>query len=471
MTVNLEDLAKDLKNIVGEEHAFSNLVERTTYAEAIMPFDVEEADLPDIVVHPANTQEISKVLQYANKHEIPVTIFGSGTSNMLGSKPKHRGITLSTERLNFIQIDEDSQWFECGVGAKTGDVIRELGKLGYFLPIQTQIGSSIGGAVSINTTGHLTDNIFGRPVNNVLGLEIVLPTGEIIQTGSKSLRRAVGWDLTRIFVGAEGVLGVITKVRMVLRPMPEIVDVVGFFKTAEQIGHAMALMYKKKVPLPLDGEFTAEKGCEWGFKKYGVDAPKGAAMFIARCMGRTAEEASKNARELVELLTSAGAIESYVLDDNEIREKLWAVREKGISRGRDLGLSGFVPIEVNPPLPRLSEAMTELKHISEGRKDLIGETESFLYGHVGADSLHCVFWWPHDWSNEKAKQLVMELWDLENKLQLKYEGVAGDWGQIPYRLPFYRERYGETSYEIIKKMKQLFDPNNILNRGNVEGEI
>ncbi|TET91690.1 MAG: FAD-binding oxidoreductase [Desulfobacteraceae bacterium] len=470
MNLNSEQLAQGLQTIVGEDHVHTDLFERINYADTSLPYDVEQGDLPDCVVQPANAQEISEVLRYANEHEIPVTTYGSGTSLIFGTKPKHRGITLSTERLISLEIDEDHQWFECGAGIKTGQVIKELGKLGYFLPIQTQIGSSIGGAVSINTLGHLTDNIFGRPVNNVLALEVVLPTGEIIETGSKCLRRAAGWDLARIFVGSEGILGVITKVRMVLIPMPETVDAVGFFKTVEEIGHVVGLMYKKKLPLPMDGEFVGEKACKVGYEALELDFPEG-AIAITRSMGRTKEEAKENAQEIVKLFKSAGATESFILEDPEIAEKVWRVRENAMRWGQEKGLKGYLAIEVNPALPRLAEAMTELTHITEGRNDLIGQTEAYLYGHVGSDSLHCLFAFPYSWSTEKMKQVVDEIWNLEKELQLKYDGVGGDWGWLPHRVPFFREKYGETSYELIKKMKQLFDPNNILNRGNVEGEV
>jgi len=470
MNVSGEQLYHDLKNIVGEDYVIDSLIERINYADTALPYDLEKGDLPDIVVHPANSREISEVLKYANKGKIPVTTYGSGTSLIFGTRPKHQGIMLSTERLNFLEINEDYQWLECGAGVKTGHLIKELGKLGYFLPIQTQAGSSVGGAVSVNTLGHLADNVFGRPVNNILALEVVLPTGEIIQTGSKCLRRSAGWDLARIFIGAEGVLGVITKIRMVLYPAPETVDAVAFFKTTEEIGHAIGLIYKQKLPLPMDGEFVGEKACKVGCDAYGLDFPEG-AMAITRSMGRTKEEAERDANELVELFKSAGATESFILEEDEIREKVWAVRENAMRWGEEKGLKGFLAIEVNPPLPRLSEAITELNHITEGRKDLIGQTEAYLYGHVGSDSLHCLFAFPYSWPTEKMKQVVNEIWDLERELQLKYDGVGGDWGWLPYRVPLYREKYGETNYEIIKKMKQLFDPNNILNRGNVEGEV
>jgi glycolate oxidase len=470
MRVNAERLAQDLKGIVGEDHVHTDLFERINYADTSLPYDVEEGDLPDCVVQPADPQEISEVLRYANEHKIPVTTYGSGTSLIFGTKPKHHGITLSTERLTSLEINEEHQWLECGAGIKTGQVIKELGKLGYFLPIQTQIGSSIGGAVSINTLGHLTDNMFGRPVNHVLGLEVVLPTGEIIETGSKCLRRAAGWDLARIFVGAEGILGIITKVRMVLIPMPETSDAVGFFNSVEEIGHAVGMMYREKFPLPMDGEFVGEKACKVGYEAKGLDFPEG-ALAITRSIGRTKEDASRNAQEMVRLFKRAGATEAFVLDDPEMAEKVWGVRENAMRWGQEKGLKGYLAIEVNPTLPRLAEAMTELTHITEGRHDLIGETEAYLYGHVGSDSLHCLFAFPYSWDTVKMKRVVDEIWNLEKELMLKYDGVGGDWGWLPHRVPFFREKYGETAYEVIKKLKQLFDPNNILNRGNVEGEV
>jgi glycolate oxidase len=470
MVMNSGQLLQDLTKIVGEDFVQENIFERMTYADTSMPYDVKQEEIPDVVVHPANTKEVSEVLKYANENDVPVVTYGSGTSLIWSTKPKHKGIVLSTERLNWFNINEDYQWFECGGGLKTGVAIKELGKKGYFFQIQTQAGSSVGGAVSINTVGHLTDNIFGRPVHNVLGLEVVLPTGEIIETGSECLRRSAGWDLSRIFIGAEGILGIITKVRMILVPMPETIDVAGFFKQTEDIGRAMALMYKNKTPLPMDGELVSEKCCKIGYEAYGLDFPEG-ALAIARTMGKSKEEAQRNAEEMITLFKSVGAIDSFILEDPEIKAKVWGVRENAMRWGQEKGLKGYVAIEVNPVLPMLPEAITELNNITEGRTDLIGETEAYLYGHVGSDSLHCLFAFPYEWGIEKAKQLTIEIWALEKDLQLKYGGVGGDWGWLPYRVPLYKEKYGEVSYGIIQKMKKLFDPNNILNRGNLEGEV
>lgn len=225
---------------------------------------------------------------------------------------------------------------------------------------------------------------------------------------------------------------------MTLYPKPEVVDLVGFFKTTEEIGNAMGLMYKKKIPLPMDGELVGEKACKIGYEAYGLDFPEG-AMAVCSSMGRTKEEALKNAKAIVELFKSAGAIDSYVIENQEIREKVWGVRENAYRWGQEKGLKGFIAIEVNPPLPRLAEAIKELNHIAEDRKGLISDVGTYLYGHIGSDSLHLLFAWPYDWSAEKVKQLIKEVWEYEKELNIKYDGIGGDWGQLPYRVPFYRE--------------------------------
>jgi glycolate oxidase len=139
--------------------------------------------------------------------------------------------------------------------------------------------------------------------------------------------------------------------------------------------------------------------------------------------------------------------------------------------GKEKNKKGGKAIEVNPVLPRLSEAITDLLHITENRTDIIAESEAYLYGHVGSGSLHCYLTYPPGWSIEKMKNFVAAIWNLEKELQLKYGGVGGDWGWFPHRLSLYRETYGDESYEVIKKIKKLFDPNDILNRGNLEGEV
>src|SRR4030042_1158431 len=173
MSGSLEQLTQSLAGIVGRDHVNTDLFERINYADTSLPYDVQEGDLPDVVIHPGNTGEVAEVLKYANQQKIPVTTYGSGTSLIFGTKPKYRGITLSTRRLDSLQIEEDYQWFESGAGVTIARVNTELEKLGYCLPINvgSRMQATIGGAVSVNTVGHLMDYIYGKPVSNVLGVE------------------------------------------------------------------------------------------------------------------------------------------------------------------------------------------------------------------------------------------------------------------------------------------------------------
>jgi glycolate oxidase len=467
----LKRLSGDLEGIVGKDHVRTDIYTRASYASGALPYDLVKEDLPDVVVQPRDADEVSRVVRYANKNRIPVAVHGSGTSLIDSTRPKCQGIALSTRRLDSMEISEDYMWFECGAGHTIKDAMEELAKVGYFLPINTgsKIVATVGGAVAVNTIGHLTDNIYGKPINNVLGLEVVLPEGEIINTGTKSLRKPAGLDLTRFFVGSEGLFGIITKIRMVLIAKPQTLDIVAFFQKSEDVGYAVSSLYRSGLPLPLDGEFVGEKGARLGCNAKGLDFPEG-AMLIARVVGRTSDEASNNAVELCEFLNAQGAIESYTLENDKTREEVWSIRENVMAFGAELGLRGILLIEVNPALPYLADAIADLRQIPE-EYGLLKEGELYLYGHLGACSLHAQFAFPYDWPNQKMKMAIREAWEFEEELNIKYEGCGGEWGQSAYRIPFVRKRWGEAGYAMLRRLKEAFDPNNILNPGNLEGDV
>ena len=152
-------------------------------------------------------------MAYLNKRKIPVYLHGSGTSLGGHSRPKMKGVVLATNRLSWIDINEDYMFVECGGGTICADLMKALDQKGYFFPMNpgSQIVATMGGLIANNTIGHMIDVHYGRPSHRVLGLEVVLPTGEIIETGTKSLRRPAGIDLTRFFASSEGLFGIITK--------------------------------------------------------------------------------------------------------------------------------------------------------------------------------------------------------------------------------------------------------------------
>lgn len=247
-----KDTIAKLISIVGKENASDNIYERISYGQDASSLDLEAEKIPIAVVKPKSAQEVSEILKYANKQKIPIYIQGSGTAFKGSPRPKRPGsILLSTQELSSFEMHEDDLYFEVGAGANQVEIERKLLGRGYFLPmnIGAKYSATMGGAVAVNTIGHMVDICLGKIIDFVMGVEVVLPNGEIIETGTKSIRRPAGLDYTRFFVGAEGLFGIITKVRMRLLPDFKKAHVVGFFPELADIGHAIMRIYKENYPL------------------------------------------------------------------------------------------------------------------------------------------------------------------------------------------------------------------------------
>lgn len=466
---NTELIFQELISIVGRKYVRKDLYERISYASDPMPYDIRDNNIPDFVVKPGNTEEVSLILKYANEKKIPVVIHGSGTALHGNTRPKRKGILLNTSRLNQFEIDEDYMYFTCGPGAVCADVMNTLENEGYFLPIYpgSLLTATMGGLVAINTIGHMVDSCYGKPINHVLALEVVLPTGEIIKAGSDSLRRPAGIDLTRFFVGSEGLFGVITEIKMALVRRPERSFVIGFFEDLYGMGRAWMEIYRKKISLPIYGEFLDKKTAEHGFKMKGLHPPEN-PITMATAIGETQEVALRNAEDMCDVFIQGGAIGARVLEDKEEQEKIWETRNFILHVAE--GGGGVALIECVAALPHLADAMQDLQSVPE-QLSLYRELPYYAFGHVGSLGLHGMFIIPKDMPDEERRKGMIELMEIEKEMNLKYEACGGEWGQMTHRVPFFREKYGEVAYNLLKSLKSTFDPNNILNPGNLEGEL
>jgi glycolate oxidase len=465
--MNVKKLVSDLKLIVGESYISDDIYERVSYAKDPMPWDVEEKNIPYVVVRPGSTEEISQVMAYLNKRKIPVYIHGSGTSLGGHSRPKMKGVVLATNRLNWIDINEDYMFVECGGGTICADLMKALDKKGYFLPMNpgSQIVATMGGLIAINTIGHMIDVHYGRPSHRVLGLEVVLPTGEIIETGTKSLRRPAGIDLTHFFTASEGLFGIVTKVRMDLTLKPFMKYVAAFFKEPEYVARSFMRIHRERIPIPLYGEFLGANSARIGFQTKGLEPP-GGCVGLATSIGKNQQEADNNAVMTLSIFEQEKAFRAMTLEPGPEQEKIWASREFILHTTQ--GKGNFVAIELVSAIPHLAEAMTEIHQVPKTLK-ILKNAEIYTYGHLGALSLHGLFVIPNDWSDKKKKAATLEIMGVDQRLNLKYEAAGGEWGQMAVRVPFFRKKYGEKAYRLLKEMKRAFDPNNILNPGNVDG--
>ena len=469
------DVVSDLQKLIGKQYVSGNVFERVAYGQDAIAPDLPVENIPIAVTKPNSSEDISKIFRYANTNKIPIYIHGSGTSFKGAPRPKRsESIIVDTSNLDLLEINENDYYFEVGAGINQYDLEVFLEKKGFLLPMNvgSKHGSTIGGAVSVNTIGHMVDSCIGKIIDYVMGVEVVLPNGNIIETGTKSIRRPAGIDLTRFFVGSEGLFGLITKMRIRLVPMPKKAYVAGFFSKPEEIAHAFMKIYKDGLPAPLYGELLGQNTAAAAFKERGLGEPPG-DLAIATTIAFSQDEANRQANEIVKVFQDQNAIKAYVVESREEQVALWDARDfitnrlqKQEGQPRKLRAGGF---EVGVPLSRLADFFTYIKSGPPGYPAL-SENEVMFYGHVGASGPHVSWTVPEDTPPEKRIQSIKEARRLEKEFTVKWDGIGGEVGQTASRISAWREKYGKDAYGLLSLLKASVDPNNILNPGNLEGE-
>jgi glycolate oxidase len=226
-------------------------------------------------------------------------------------------------------------------------------------------------------------------------------------------------------------------------------------------------MYRELRPAPLFMEFLDQKSATIGYQIKGMEPPKGSVIFFVS-IGDTDEEAKHKVLQILKSFEAEGPVEASMIDDMDVWQKLWSTREvigSFLMQKDGMQLSAA---EIATNLKDLPECMVEIQHFNEGLPTL-GQLELFLFGHIGGLTFHPGVLIPRDWDNDKKRQAVKERFQREAELNLKYGTCGGEWGQFAKRTPFWIQRYGEPSYELVKRLKSAFDPNNILNPGILEG--
>ena len=469
-----KNITADLKKIVGEENVSDNIYERISYGQDAAQPDLEPELIPVAVVRPTNTQAVSEFLKYANEHKIPIYIHGAGTAFKGSPKPKRPGsILLSTHYLNTIEPHEEDMYYEIGAGVNIYEFEKLLLSRGYMLPlcIGSKFASTMGGAVSINTVGHMVDPCVGKLIDYVMGVEAVLPNGEIIDTGTRSIRRPAGLDYTRFFVGSEGLFGVITKIRFRVIPDPKKAHIVGFFPELTDVAHAFQRYYAEKLPAPLYGEVLDKVAAEAPFKLRGLGAPPG-HMGLAITIAFSQEEAERQAQEMVRVFKAENAIEASVVKSKERQRDYWECRDNilNILQAEEDG-QGVVMVgalEASVPLSHLDDAVIYLQTGHD--YDALNKARLFIYGHIGTCDLHGMWVAPVSMPAEQRAEIGKAARDLESDVNIMWGCASGEVGQTASRIPFFKKRYGMAAHAMFMDVKRVIDPNNILNPGNLEGD-
>lgn len=451
------------RSIVGEEHVYLDEVTLRHYAHD----ETENLQFfPEVVVKPRTAQEISEIFKCCNEHLIPVTPRGGGTGLSGGALPHLGGVLLSTERMNSILgIDERNLQVTTEPGVIT-EVLQEAVKEKklFYPPDPSSRGSCfIGGNIAENSGGPKAVK-YGVVKDYVLNLEVVLPTGEIIWTGSNVLKNVTGYNLTQLMVGSEGTLGIVTKIVLKLIPLPtqDLLMLVPF-RNLEQAGEAVSAIFRAGfVPSALElMEINAlrivSKLVDSSIVPVTEDT---AAHLIIEVDGNDADVLMREMEAIGELLSQFDIGEIYFAEDASQKEQLWKLRRRAAEAVKLVGYT----IEEDTVVPR-----AELPALIKGVKELgiKHDFEVVCYGHAGDGNLHIRIrkeGISNSYGNEKMQAILSELFRLVHSLGGTISAEHGIGLIQKNYLPIV---FADANIRLMREIKKAFDPNNILNAGKI----
>jgi glycolate oxidase len=461
-TILTPDVLTALTDIVSLQYLFTDEETRTHYGHD----ETEDYNFPPtVVVKPGTPEEVSAIIKLAAMHKIPVVPIGARTGLSGGALSIHGGIGLSMERFTSLKIDEKNLQAIAGPAVIT-QVLREAAmEKGLFYPPDpsSQGSCSIGGNVAENSGGARAVK-YGVTKDYILNLEVVLPDGEIIWTGANTLKNSTGYNLTQLMVGSEGTLGVITKIVLKLIPKPthNVLMLIPFFK-AGQACEAVAEIFRAGI-VPSALEFMERDAIDWGLKyldNVSIDIKDAVqAHLLVEVDGNYPDVLFSEAEKIMGVVEQFDIDEILFADTDEQKNALWKLRRTVAEAVK----SHSVYKEEDTVVPRY-----ELPVLLEGIK-AIGKKYGFhsvCYGHAGDGNLHVNIikgdMTDENWKVEVPKG-IREIFELTVSLKGTLSGEHG----IGYvQKNFMDIAFPQVQLQLMKGIKQLFDPNNILNPGKI----
>lgn len=422
--------------------------------------------IPEVVVKPQNVEQVSKILKFCNENKIPVTTRGAGTGLSGAALPVKGGVLLSTEKFNkILNIDTRNLQATVEPGVINYVFQEEVKKLNLFYPPDpASWGScSLGGNIAHSSGGPKAVK-YGTTRDYVLNLEVVLPSGEVIWTGANTLKYSTGYNLTHLFVGSEGTLGVITKIVFRLIPLPkhDLLMLVPF-ASAEKACKAVGEVFKAGI-VPSAMEFMERDAINWSIKYAGEVnfqiKPEWEALLLIEVDGNNMDVLYADCEVISGIMAEHESDEILFADSAEQKLSLWKIRRKVGEAVK----SNSVYKEEDTVVPR-----AELPVLLKGVKE-IGKKygfQSVCYGHAGDGNLHVNIikgdLSDDVWNNSLPKGIT-EIFQLCKKLGGTLSGEHGIGLVQKNYMPIV---FSQTHLQLMKDIKKAFDPNCILNPGKI----
>jgi glycolate oxidase len=457
------EILAQIKSIVGAEYVFTD-------EESFEKYGRDETEKlhysPAVVVKPRTPQEIAALMQLANKHLIPVTPRGAGTGLTGGALPHLGGLVIAMERFkSILDIDERNLQVTTEPGVITEVLQNAVKEKGLFYPPDPASKGScfIGGNISENSGGPKAVK-YGVVKDYVLNLEIVLPTGEIIWTGSNVLKNATGYNLTQLIVGSEGTLGIVTKIVLRLIPHPKFdLLMLAPFDSLEKASEAVSAIFRAGITpsamelMEIESIKLASKLCE---STAITITDNLAAHLIIEVDGNDKDVLMKDMEAIADVLANFEVGELYFADDAQQKTELWKIRRKA----NEASVAAGYTIEEDTVVPR-----AELPKLIKGVKALAAENgfKVVSYGHAGDGNLHVRINHPlykKSYENEVIQDILFKIFELVKSLG---GTISGEHGIGLIQKSFMPVMFDPITMELMKGIKKVFDPNHILNAGKI----
>ncbi len=459
-------IIKQIQQILGDQYVLFD-------SESLKNYGHDETEeflfLPEIVVKPRTAKEISEILKIANTERIPVTPRGAGTGLSGGALPIHSGIILSMERFNqILEVDERNlqATVEPGVINEVFQIaVKELGL--FYPPDPASKGSCFLGGNVAESSGGPKCVKYGTTKDYILNLEVVLPTGEIIETGANTLKNSTGYNLTQLMVGSEGTLGIATKIIVKLLPLPKY-DLLMLvpFRSLDQACEAVSGVFRAGFT-PSALELMERDALDWVCKYVQSTVVKLEddiqAHLLIEVDGNDMEILMKEMEAISELLNKYDIADILFAESSAQKNELWrlrrgineAVRNNAISKEQDTVV----------PRAELPKLVKRVKEIAEKYK-----FKTVCYGHAGDGNLHIRLikgdLTDEQWNGEYIKKAIAEIFSVCKQLG---GTISGEHGVGLVQQEYMNIVFSEKALQLQRNIKNVFDPNGILNPGKMFG--
>jgi glycolate oxidase len=454
-----QHIISDLKAVVGDQWVVveKRAIERYLYDETaygVRPQPAAEV----VVVKPGSTEEVAEVLKVANKHKVPVYVRGGGTGLVGGAIPTKPGVVVTLERMDRVVIDSENMVAEAEAGATLGKLIEEAEKHNFMFPAHPgDEGASIGGLIACNAGGSRAVKT-GVMRNYVLGLEVVLPTGEVLKLGAKTIKNNFGYNLAHLFIGSEGILGVITRAYLRLYPKWSYVAtvVIPFDSRVNAFRVAKKLLFSGFIPLAL--EYFDRRVIENSAKYLGLQWPiKEGEYFLMVVLAEPLEDVLFLELEYIDRVArEEGSLEPFATQREDEQKTLLKIRSEIFS---SLKSETFDILDTTVPLGNVDRFIEKIIDIERRYGIWLP-----VYGHVGDGNVHVHVLNYQGFSKDQLEKIAEDVYDAA----LMLGGViTGEHGIGYARKKYVKKLLGSAWVETMRKLKAALDPNNILNPDKV----